>query len=346
MSHTPEISVIVPVYKAEKHLAQCIDSVLAQTFSDFELLLIDDGSPDRCGEICEEYAQKDSRIRAFHQENAGVSAARNKGLLHSSGKYVTFVDSDDYIKPSYLEHLRGALPLGDNFRGVVIGGLGKAFPDGRNQEIRMPELELLGEEKSRVMTDLMDKNISYVASKLYDNRLIRQYKLRFASDISCLEDMLFLLDYALCADFIHIRDFVDYVYRVGYSTEALSVRIGDFQAEYRAFSHFLERVCNCQRLYGLADDALAAIWRSLTVSFHKIVMAIYKRENNYSQKERLAFLHKIFAENEPWIKERFLPQYLADKIAKFLLCHVGVWAFDGWMRLLWSVKFKKMFGAK
>ena len=103
MNYTPEISVIVPVYKVEKYLQQCIDSILVQTFTDFELLLIDDGSPDRCGEICEEYAQKDERIRVFHQENAGLSCARNTGLMNSSGKYVTYIDSDDYVKPAQLK---------------------------------------------------------------------------------------------------------------------------------------------------------------------------------------------------------------------------------------------------
>ena len=78
MNHVPEISVIVPVYKVEEYLPQCVDSILVQTFTNFELLLVDDGSPDRCGEICEEYAGKDMRIRVFHQQNSGVSAARNR----------------------------------------------------------------------------------------------------------------------------------------------------------------------------------------------------------------------------------------------------------------------------
>ncbi|WP_373800110.1 glycosyltransferase, partial [Bacteroides heparinolyticus] len=95
MSDTPQISVIVPVYKVEKYLSQCIESILVQTFTDFELLLIDDGSPDCCGEMCEEYARKDKRIRVFHQENAGLSCARNTGLVNAYGRYVTFVDSDD-----------------------------------------------------------------------------------------------------------------------------------------------------------------------------------------------------------------------------------------------------------
>lgn len=346
MSHTLEISVIVPVYKVEKYLPQCIDSILVQTFTDFELLLIDDGSPDNCGEICDEYARKDERVRVFHQENAGLSCARNTGLANSLGKYVTYIDSDDYVKPSYLENLYGALPADNKLQGVIIGGLDKMSPNGIVQAVHVPEHILSAGGKSRVVTDLMDKHIGYAASKLYDNRLIKQYKLSFIPFVSGLEDMLFMLDYVLYADFIYIRDFTDYVYRVGYSSEVLSVCIRNFQAEYAAFSHFLKRVYVYQKTYGLEDDALINTWRSLTVFFHKIIMAIYKPENGYSQEMRLSFLRKLLAENKPWIEAHFLPQYMADKMAKFLLCQVSVWAFDGWMRLLWSVKFKKMFGAE
>lgn len=94
---TPKISVIVPVYRVEQYLPQCIESILNQTFTDFELLLIDDGSPDNSGLICDQYAIKDSRIRVFHKENGGVSSARNFGLENARGQWITFVDSDDLI---------------------------------------------------------------------------------------------------------------------------------------------------------------------------------------------------------------------------------------------------------
>lgn len=93
----PKLSVIVPVYKAEKYLERCVDSILAQTFMDFEVLLIDDGSPDGSGDICDEYAFKDTRVRVFHKENGGVSSARNLGLDNIRGDYLTFIDADDWI---------------------------------------------------------------------------------------------------------------------------------------------------------------------------------------------------------------------------------------------------------
>ena len=105
----PQISVIVPVYKVEEYLPRCIDSILAQTFTDFELILVDDGSPDNCGEICEKYAEKDSRVQVIHQENKGVSVARNLGIEKAQGKYTAFVDSDDSIHPQMYELLSSAL---------------------------------------------------------------------------------------------------------------------------------------------------------------------------------------------------------------------------------------------
>ena len=101
----PELSIIVPVYNVEKYISQCIDSILNQTFQDFEVILVDDGSPDRSGQICDEYAENDSRIKVIHQKNAGLSAARNTGLKNANGEYVAFVDSDDYISPNMYELL-------------------------------------------------------------------------------------------------------------------------------------------------------------------------------------------------------------------------------------------------
>ncbi len=101
----PEISIIVPVYKAEAYLPACIDSILNQTYADFEVLLVDDGSPDRCGEICEEYACRDSRVRVLHQENQGQAAARNHAMAIARGKWLCFVDSDDLIHPQMVESL-------------------------------------------------------------------------------------------------------------------------------------------------------------------------------------------------------------------------------------------------
>ena len=115
---SPTISVIIPVYNAEKYLCRCIDSILAQTYKDFELLLIDDGSKDSSGTICDEYAAQDARVRVFHKENGGVSSARNVGLDHARGEWITFVDSDDYIEENFLRSFEGNLDA-----DLVVGNM-------------------------------------------------------------------------------------------------------------------------------------------------------------------------------------------------------------------------------
>ena len=109
----PLISVIVPVYNVEKYIHRCVDSILNQTFTDFELILVDDGSPDRCGAICDEYAAKDSRVVVIHQENGGLSAARNAAIdwvfANSNSQWLTFIDSDDWVHPEYLQCLFDAV---------------------------------------------------------------------------------------------------------------------------------------------------------------------------------------------------------------------------------------------
>ncbi len=128
----PTISVIVPVYKVEKYIHRCVDSILGQTFPDFELILVDDGSPDNCGAICDEYAEKDSRVTVIHQKNGGLSAARNAGIdwafANSDSQWLTFVDSDDWIHPRTLEILLEAA----NTCGVKISVCGY-------QEVQMQE---------------------------------------------------------------------------------------------------------------------------------------------------------------------------------------------------------------
>ena len=103
------ISVIVPVYKVEKYLKRCVDSILAQTYPCLEVILVDDGSPDGCPAICDEYAREDRRVRVIHKENGGLSDARNAGIDAAKGKFLGFVDSDDYVHPRFYELLLQAL---------------------------------------------------------------------------------------------------------------------------------------------------------------------------------------------------------------------------------------------
>lgn len=122
------VSVIVPIYKVENYIEECIESILAQTYRELEIILVDDGSPDRCGAICDRYAQMDPRILALHPKNGGAAAARNVGLRTATGAYITFVDSDDYLEPDAYAHMvraleeTGADVVQAGFRNVYVNG--------------------------------------------------------------------------------------------------------------------------------------------------------------------------------------------------------------------------------
>lgn len=118
----PLVSIIIPVYNAEKDIQRCLDSIIAQTIVDWECLLVNDGSPDNSASICVEYMRKDSRFKLYNKENGGPSSARNYGLEQASGDFVCFVDSDDYVKPLFLEHLVSPM-LADNAINITVVGL-------------------------------------------------------------------------------------------------------------------------------------------------------------------------------------------------------------------------------
>lgn len=175
----PEISVIIPVYKAEAFLGECIDSILSQTFSDFELILVDDGSPDNSGAICEEYAAKDSRVSVIHQENAGQAAARNHALTKAKGNWICFIDSDDIIHPRMVELLYHAVCTSGAGVSMCQYIEGLQVPENFYQE--MDETYRLLEINEQTLVELydQDKYPSWVAcTKLVRKELIEAYPFR------------------------------------------------------------------------------------------------------------------------------------------------------------------------
>ena len=152
----PEISIIVPVYRAEKYLNDCVDSILNQTYSDFELVLIEDGSPDQSGAICDEYAQRDDRVRVIHQKNQGQAAARNHALPMTQGRWLCYVDSDDAIHPQMLEQLhRAAVESG---AGISMCQMLEAPepPEDYEQPVEFSYTLLTMDEKT--LTELHDRD--------------------------------------------------------------------------------------------------------------------------------------------------------------------------------------------
>lgn len=204
MRPEPLVSVIVPIYKAEGCMRKCVDSILAQTCRRIEVILVDDGSPDRCGVLCDEYAAHDPRVRVIHQSNGGVSRARNAGIEHSAGYLIAFVDADDQIAPAYIESLlaahggsdgESATPIPD----LVIGGfVSEEHRLGRTRLHRttLPDELYQGWEQ---LGEYFNKHFCKLYAgvpwgKIYKASLIKDNHIRFNEGIRFGEDYVFNLE--------------------------------------------------------------------------------------------------------------------------------------------------------
>ena len=179
----PEVSVIVPVYNAEKYLRKCVDSLLAQTFRYFEVILVDDGSPDRSGAICDEYAEKDPRVRVFHKENGGVSSARQCGLDHARGEYTIHADPDDWVEPNMLEELYAKAKAED--ADMVICDYYVEF--GKKTELKRQQPSALDSET--VLREMFQRLHGSLWNKLVKRACYKDFQISFPPEIHYSEDL-------------------------------------------------------------------------------------------------------------------------------------------------------------
>ena len=186
------ISIIVPIYKVEKFLPKCIESILAQSYSDFELILVDDGSPDECPEICDEYAAKDQRIIVIHQKNSGVSAARNVGLKKAKGQYIGFVDPDDFIAQDMYEKMVQAVE--QSAAELVICGYDyydEEYCVDEKRKYRIASDEVINQkELMKRMSDMPPTLRHGVVNKVFKSNLLS--RMNFIEGLHSSEDVMLL----------------------------------------------------------------------------------------------------------------------------------------------------------
>lgn len=208
----PTVSIIVPVYNAEKTIRRCVESILNQQYTDWELLLIDDGSKDGSGAVCDEYAAKDARLRVIHRENGGVSAARNLALDHARGVYLQFLDSDDWITPDATSSLvraaegnRCDLVVADFYRvvGERLSRKGDIDEDGVLSRV---------EYAAHMMENPADFYYGVLWNKLYRRDIVEKHHLRMNPEISWCEDFMFNLEYIRHAERFHALQVPIYYY--------------------------------------------------------------------------------------------------------------------------------------
>ena len=189
----PIVSIIVPVYNVEKYISRCIDSILAQTFNDWECILVDDGSPDKSGDICDEYAARDSRIRVIHKQNGGVSFARNAGLSAAQGEYIYFIDSDDYVEREALELLLSKAKQSE--ADIMVHGIVNDYIY-KHSSTAVKYVSLPEKDYSTIL-EMSDRwgLLKGPVNKLFKNSIIKNKALRFDESISYGEDTKFTFEY-------------------------------------------------------------------------------------------------------------------------------------------------------
>lgn len=252
---SPKISIIVPVYNVEKFLPQCLDSILAQTYTDYELILVDDGSKDRSPTICDDYAARDNRISVVHKSNGGVSAARNTGIEAARGEYITFIDSDDYISPDYLEaFFQAASPALPTDALIVHKGIEPFFDDGSTDVHCLPDSAFPIRnpfEYSELYLLLLGPCL-----KLYRRSIITESHVRFNTALSNGEDRIFVQDYLLAegCQRICVVNYMGYHYRRDGNEFSLTHAKGKYEAWILFAEENLKKWKRLKEKYDIADN--------------------------------------------------------------------------------------------
>lgn len=278
----PVISVIVPVYGVEQDLPRCIEHILAQTFTDFELLLIDDGSPDGSGRICEEYAREDDRISVYHQENRGASSARNLGLDHAAGTYICFADADDYVAENWLSIFLSDKETAD----LTIQGFYECDASGiRKTEYEKEGICSMMEFEERII-DLEEKGFGYVWCKMFKSEIIRHNRLRFNTGFHLCEDLEFVYRYLQYVGSVRIIREAAYYYQLPVN--------GQKKYEGRISAACYLSIYHCSRKIVSRPEVLQYIRkRSAECAAYDLIDAYLNKKYRYAYKQLLAFSREI-----------------------------------------------------
>ena len=255
----PLVSIIVPIYNVEKYLKRCIDSILDQTFKDFELILVNDGSTDNSEDICKEYEAKDKRIKYFYQDNSGVSKARNKGIENSCGKYIQFIDSDDYVDEIFLDVIVNRFRKDNS--DIVFSGFYNEYDNGKIYREKCYEKSIISENIQEYCLKLYRNDLfGYSCCKTFKSSIIKEFNLRFDENMSYCEDELFTCDYCKYIKRISIenRAMYHYIDYKGNRTTLTSKKRDEIFNRDKLFDSWFNLIGNYDKKY-LDDKAYKTI---------------------------------------------------------------------------------------
>ena len=292
----PIISIIIPIYNVGKYLRECLDSIINQTYADYECLLIDDGSLDDSGAICDEYAIKDTRFRVFHKDNGGVCSARNLALKEARGEWVTFIDGDDFIGKNYIENMYKATM---NCSGVDFVQCGlQNYKDGKvsmNQKYEDIESSYSGLLFNRVR--------GLIVSKLFKLSIIKEQNLQFDDKMKIGEDFVFTMDYILYVNRFTLCSSVDYFYRRHSASATNYVRtIKDYEVSLYEFKREYDSVLTYINSKQLSEDDCSYRLNLLARDIVCVMLILFR--GNIDNKEIENHIHNDFTTQQRQLLNR------------------------------------------
>ncbi len=326
------VTVIIPVYNSESHLRRCIKSILAQTHGDFELILVNDGSTDNSGTVCDEYANSDGRIKVIHQENAGASSARNVGINLSQGEWIVFVDADDEVTPLYLESLLSG-KMSSGCPSLVMQGLTKIYPDGHQDLLDLGTSVAEKKEMVRLFSEQPIYEFGFTVGKLYNRSILKNNHIYFDTSLHYAEDMIFMLQYLMYIDAVVFIPGSNYLYHV--NTSSLSQRYNSHESEFLCFERFIELNEAIAKRFGFKVTEKSLRYAALQLMRSIYALYVNRPQNN---KIRLTTLQTIRTKYIDSIKNHYLPNIILLKILKVAFVH-NVLTFD----ILCRIKFRKTY---
>lgn len=286
-----KLSIIVPVYNAEDYLEQCLQSISFQSYKKWECLLVDDGSTDNSGLICDRMAELDNRFCVLHKENGGVSSARNLGIKEAKGEWIIFVDADDFIGEAYLQGLIGPL-LEGNQLDFVHGGCTN-YENGRISSVNQEYEYYIGEDKGRLFRSFR----GLVVSKLFRTSILREKELLFDEGMKIAEDMAFTMDYLF---FVNSYAFVSeksYYYRRDNENSATHKKKWHGYDQYRqSFIHLYQATVDYTKKFGIKENDYKLRYEQRANHYYEMLRSLY-HDSHITRKKRMQIM-KDNAETE------------------------------------------------
>lgn len=287
-----KISVIIPIYNAESFLNECLVSIQEQTFSDYEAWLIDDGSTDNSGTICDNFAANNKLFHVIHKKNGGVSSARNAGLEKANGEWICFIDADDTVEKEYLSTLYQFANIQKDI--LIIQGFKTFLPDNTYIDKRFTNQLYNSSEVYKTFQDLNINRCGYPFGKLYNAEIIRHHHLRFVESIHYAEDVMFMLTYLTHCSAIQTVEGMNYNYYIRKNIQSLSKRIFVFESEYACYQLYLKRIGELKQRFNLTETSLRKVYNVISeYLIRRSIGALYQKQTRKPRQERLIILKRL-----------------------------------------------------